>query len=182
MGLRGIPSDKEFIMNLSSAMGFLVVNFGQFEFALNATITIIHQLIGQPKKDSGHLPYMLKERLRYVREAAVRYSALTSYKCELREIAIEAKRLSKIRNGVLHAYPGDYDADTHTLTFVGVAPDKEEPSLHRESRHVISIEKLIAEGIAAELLGTKTILLCHQLLNELTAEYGIECSLSTLSD
>jgi hypothetical protein len=180
--LRGIPGDKDFIMSLSHAMGFLAVNFGQFEFALNAAITIIHHLVGQPIKDNGHLPYMLKERLRYVREAAGRYSALDPYRRELREIAIEAKRLSKIRNGVLHAYPADYDADTRTLTFLGVAPDKEDRSMHRESRHVITVEKLLSEGIASEALGTKSIMLCHRLLKELTAEHGIENSLGTLSD
>lgn len=164
---RGIPGDKDFLMSLSQTMGFLAVNFGLFEFALNAVIATIHHWVAQPIKDRGELPYMLKERLRYVREAAGRYSALDPYKDELREIATEAKRLSKTRNGVFHGYPADYDAPTHILTFISMAPGKPDKWMHKESRFAITIEALLADGIAAEVLCKKTGMLGHRLIQEI---------------
>ena len=165
---RGIPEDKEFLVSLSQTMGFLAVNFGLFEFALNASIAAIHHWVAQPVKDRGRLPYMLKERLRYVRQAAGRYDALAPYKDELREIAIEAKRLSKTRNGVFHGYPADYDAPTHTLTFISIAPGSENKGMHKETQYAITIEALLADGIAAEALVKKTGLLGHRLVHEIT--------------
>jgi|GEM_PF-1072305 len=164
---RGIPGDRDFLMSLSQAMGYLAVNFGLFEFGLNSTIATIHHWVAQPVKDRGQLPYMLKERLRYVREAASRYSALDPYGDELREIAVEAKRLSKTRNGVFHGYPADYDALTHVLTFISMAPDKTDKATHKESRYSITLETLLADGIAAEALVKKTSMLCHRLMNEI---------------
>jgi hypothetical protein len=164
---RGIPGDKDFVASLSQAMGFLAVNFGLFEFALNAVIATIHHWVAQPVKGRGELPYMLKERLRYVRESAVRYSVLDSHKDELREIAAEAKRLSKTRNGVFHGYPADYDAPTRMLTFISTAPGKPDKRMHKESRFAITIEALLSDGLAAEVLCEKTGLLSHRLMQEL---------------
>jgi hypothetical protein len=169
---RGIPGDKDFLISLSQAMGFLAVNFGLFEFSLNAVIATIHHWVAQPVKGRGQLLYMLKERLRYVREAAGRYSALDPYKNELREIAVEAKRLSKTRNGVFHGYPADYDEPTHTLTFISMAPGKVDKGMHKESRYVVTIEALLADGIAAEALVKKAGMLGHRLMEEIAPEDG----------
>ncbi len=163
---RGIPGDKDFLISLSQAMGFLAVNFGLFEFSLNATIATIHHWVAQPANGRGHLPYMLKERLRYVREAANRCDALDPYKVELREITTEAKRLSKTRNGVLHGYPADYDDPTHTLIFISIAPGKADKGMHKETRFAITIEALLADGIAAEALVKKTGMLARRLMEE----------------
>lgn len=165
--LRGIPSDKDFIASLSQAVGFLGVNFGLFEFALNAIIATIHQRIAQPIKGRGQLPYTLKERLRYVREAANHYSPLVTCQEELRHIASEAKRLSIIRNGVLHGSIADYDSPTHMLTFVGMIPSGTGKDMHQETRYALSIQALLAGGIDAEALCTKTNTFCLRLMKQI---------------
>jgi hypothetical protein len=171
--LRGIPDDKDFIQSLSHAIGFLAVQFGLFEFSLNGTIAIIHQTVGQPISSRGALPYTLKERLRYVRTAARRYSALEPYKDELLDLMALAKVLARTRNGVLHGYPADYDPATHTLTFLSAAPDKPDKSMHRTSMFVASAHDLADHGIRAERLATKMGKLCHRLIDEIVPEGGV---------
>ena len=165
--LRGIPGDEQFIASLSQAIGFLAVQFGLFEFALNGTIAVIHQSLAQPISGRGELPYTLKERLRYVRTSAKRVSCLDPYKTELIRLMALAKILSKTRNGVLHGYPADYDPQTLRLIFVSAAPDKPDKSMHREARFVATMADLVDHGARAEGMFRDMNFVCMRLIDEL---------------
>lgn len=165
MDPRGIPDDKDFVQSLSHAIGFLAVQFGLFEFSLNGTIAIIHHRLGQPISGRGQLPYMLKERLRYMRGAAARMTVLEPYRSELLTLMTTAKMLSKTRNGVLHGYPADYDEKTRLLMFINMAPGRDK-RMHQEARFIIPITELLDHGLRAEKLATQMGTLCSRLIRE----------------
>ena len=162
--LRGIPRDEEFTRNLSMSVGLLVVGFGIFEFSLNVTIAVVYHMVGKPKGCRDQIPLELKRRLRFLKDAAKQFPALAPFKGDIGRCTSIAKRLAHTRDGVIHGYPADYDDRTHTLTFLRISPEKPHNTIHKEDRLVITAQKLLEDGTAANDLGTEMGNLSQRIL------------------
>jgi hypothetical protein len=89
-----------------------------------------------------------------MKDAAKQFPALAPFKVDITRCMGIAKTLSATRDGVIHGYIADYDEPTQTLTFVRISPERPHNTYHKEDRLVITAQKLLADGAAAQHLGT----------------------------
>jgi hypothetical protein len=165
--LKGVPAGEqgiEFINNLSKALGYLVINWGLFEFSLTAVIaTIYHEMGG--KKIEPELPIKLSRNAKLIRKCAQKIPALAPYRDEIRWIAGEALRISPLRNDILHGYIASYEPEKRELlVFAKATPDQKTKTVHIGTLLRITAADLIGLGNDTLALSQKTADLGNRLM------------------
>lgn len=166
--IRGVPigpEGTEFINNLSKILGYLVINWGLFEFGLASVISTIYHRMGG-KKIEPEIPIKLSRSAKLIRKCAKKIPALAPYLDEINWIAKEALRIAPKRNDLLHGYIASYEREkNHLLIFAKATPDQNTKTVHVGTLLRITAEDLVGLGNDALALSKRTAELSHRLLD-----------------
>lgn len=163
-GFGGIPNDPEFVDSLSKLLGFLVINAGLFEFGIASVIATVYHGMGG-KRIEPEIPIKLSRSITFLQKCGRQLLALEQHKTEIEWISQECRRLSPIRNDVLHGYISEYDESAdHLLTFAKATPDKKTKSIHIGTLRRITAAELVQAGRDMHDLSLRTAKLGHRLL------------------
>lgn len=144
---RGVPNDEEFLNNVTTAIGFVVFASALAEFAMNSIVATIYHTMNGKNLVNGRIPIDAKHVGAFLKDSARKVPELEEHRKDLREIAIEAKRLASIRNGVVHGYLADYDeTKNHRLIFCSISAYKPPHDMHHERLLTITAADLMAGG------------------------------------
>jgi hypothetical protein len=147
--LKGIPSERQLTDNTAILIGYLVIGFGLFEFALAGIVACVYHNMGG-KRIESELPIMLSRSLTFVSKCTEKLPALVKHEAELDWIVSEARRLSPIRHDVIHEYLAEYDEKAnHLFTFAKATPDKKSKTIHIRTLREITAEDLVKAGNAS---------------------------------
>ena len=161
--LNGIPRDEEFIRNVSTLLGYIVVNCAILEFALNSIIAVSYHDLGG-KEIEPTIPNMTSKVVEMLKRFARDLPKLAKHKDEIRALAIETKRISKIRNDIIHGYLADFKENGMVLTFAGVSALAPLYNMHKETVRKISVKDLATVGSDAFSASARASVLAHEII------------------
>jgi hypothetical protein len=136
-----IPPEAELLL-LQACIGQLVIGWGNAEASLSMMIAVIYHQIGGRSKVGDKLPFVLKDKLAFVRKSLVLIKVLKPYRKRLGPILDGIAMHNRIRVGIIHGYLSGYDPTTGTVCFVKLDGGG---TIHQKS-HLTGTIKQIAEA------------------------------------
>lgn len=171
--IKGIPTGEvgiEFINNLSKALGYLVINWGLFEFGLASVLSIVYNQMGG-KNIEPEIPIKLSRSAKFLRKCAQKIPALAPDREEINWISREALRIAPKRNDIIHGYIASYEPEKRDLLiFAKATPDKKTKTVHVGTLLRITAEDLLNLGNDTLALSQRAATLSQRLMQATEAK------------
>jgi hypothetical protein len=116
-----MPSDPTKAKRLMLALGGIILQFGEFEVALQGAVGTIHHGVDDRESGEGddekQLPKdVLTQNRDYLKKSA-KFNGMGPFAPDIRRIVNTNKRLANKRNHIMHGYICEFIEETETVTF-----------------------------------------------------------------
>jgi hypothetical protein len=142
----------------ASLVGQIVIAWGAAEASINLLVNIFHVTHGD-KASEIKPPFRLSERIRVLKIASRDSSLPAELKADLRCALIDAARLAKVRDMLVHGYTAHYDRQSGILTYARFDPmlgghvAKEAPYslpvLHSVANETFKLARRLSEALVS---------------------------------
>lgn len=148
---------------LAMSVGLLVVNWAFVEAVLNAWCTLAYQAPGggQITRD---LPRGFSRKVRFLKQCLRDLPPLAPFAEEARATLNELKRISKVRDFVVHGAITNYDEEGRILRFTKV-DTTDEHTMHQLNSLTIPADELLKCGFECEAMLRPMHKLTHRMID-----------------
>ncbi len=152
----------DFVENLCTAVGRIVVHWAMLEAAFSQWIAILYQGAGG-KHLEDKIPIAYKRKRKFIRRCFNRFDALGPYREEAISIIEASVSISKVRDFVVHGALSTHDEDAGAITFSKLDVPRN-GDIHRIATKTFHFEELVDRGEECLDLSCQALNLTKRLL------------------
>lgn len=156
-----IPFQQWRVKELYAHIGKIAIEWGFLDFAITGVVSILFSIPEAAQREKV-IPRPLGPRLKFIARTLKDLPELAPFQTEGQELIDRTRKLTPIRDGVIHGYPSMYEVETGTIEFFALDVDRD---IHRADPIQLTIADMIGAGDASHRLAADFATFAHKLFD-----------------